>query len=91
MCNSATSISNLEWILIEDNIKVAFNSWSKYYDRLIYTNKDLACQLVPLHVKFKILQFIFSLDRSQRHVETINILLEYLINWVAGKIDNDRK
>ena len=88
MCSSAILISDLEWTFIEENIKVSLDAWSNYYSRLSYTNKDLACSLIPIHVKFKILQFIFSLERSARHVETINKLLGYLNSWIAGN-END--
>ena len=84
MCSSNNLISDLEWSFVEENIKISFDAWSNYYSRLFHTNNDLACSLIPIHVKFKILQFIFSLDRSARCVDTVNKLLEYLNRWISG-------
>jgi cellobiose-specific phosphotransferase system component IIB len=84
----ALLISDLEWTFIEENISISLDAWSNYYSRLFHTNKDLACSLVAVHVKFKILQFIFSLDRGSRPVHVINNLLDYLNTWISGK-END--
>ena len=79
-----TLISESQWQFIEENIKVSFDAWTSYYSLLIRTNKEFACSLIPVHVKFNLLQFIFSLDRSIRDIGTINKLLFELNKFING-------
>ena len=87
MCSSVGGlnlISESQWRIIEEDIKTSFDAWTSYYSLLILTNKELACSLVPIHVKFNLLKFIFSLDRTIRDIATINRLLCQLNNWING-------
>ena len=82
-----TFSSDFDWTFVENNIKVSVDAWNSYYSRLLFTNIELAKYLINIHMQFKILKFIFSLDRRARNVDIINKLLFHLNKRIAGKND----